>query len=128
MYSVPKYHQTTIKGRPIVNASDTPSTALCKLMADMLKPLLSFIPAHLKNSYEFIERIKNYEWKSDDEFGSLDVTNLYGSIPIEGLENFIDIVSDFFERYEEHIDIPEITKNDFKYLINLCLFSDSIFI
>lgn len=128
MYCVPKDHKATLKGRPIVNASDTPSTALCKLMADILNSLLTFIPAHLKNSHEFVERIKNYDWKDNDRFGSLDVTNLYGSIPIDGPENVIDIVCDFFERHKEHTDIQEITTNDFRCLINLCLFSDSIFI
>ena len=128
MYFVPKDHKDIIKGRPIVSASDTPSTSLCKLLGDLIKPLLDFIPAHLKDSNEFVKRIRNYQWNKDDNFGSLDVQNLYGSIPIEGNDNVIDIVGNFFSQYKIHTEAKDITDCDFQSLLKLCIFSDKILI
>ena len=98
MYFLPKDHKEILKGRPIVNSSDAPGTTLCKIMSDIIKPLLRLIPAHLKDSSDFIREIKKHKWEDGDYFGSLDVTYLYGSIPLVGPNNVIDIASDFFEK------------------------------
>ena len=45
MYFLPKDHKEILKGRPIVNFSDAPGTTLCKIMSDVIKPLLKLIPA-----------------------------------------------------------------------------------
>ena len=128
MYCVPKDHKEILKGRPIVNATDTPSTALCKLLGDIMKPLLDHIPSHIKDSSDFIRNIKKHKWDEKDQFGSLDVTNLYGSIPIEGNDNVIDIVSQFYHDNKNLIETKELHTEDFKSLIKLSISSDIIVI
>ena len=57
---------------------------------------------------------------------SLDVTNLYGSIPINRSNNIFEIASEFFQKYKKETPISELTKEDFSSLLELCLSSDII--
>jgi hypothetical protein len=72
-----------LKGRPIHAATDTPAMSLSKYLAKALQPLLKHVPANLRNTEELIEFISNTDSESVREFCSLDVCNLYRSIPIE---------------------------------------------
>ena len=79
---LPKEHKEgELKGSPIHAATDTPATGLSKFLARSLNSLLDFVPAHLRNTQEFIELISSLH--NIKGVCSLDVYNLYGSIPLE---------------------------------------------
>ena len=80
-YCLPKYHKSgTLKGRPIVASLDGPSISLSKWMFGKLQPMLTEIEAHLVDGDQFVDRMVAYKFASAHiSFGSLDVTNLYGS-------------------------------------------------
>ena len=86
MVLLAKDHKASLTGRPLVAAVDTPSNRLAKMLAECLKPMLSSIPAHLKDTMSFVAGITHmhFEAKSPVHFGSFDVVNLYGSIPLAG--------------------------------------------
>ena len=87
-YCLPKDHKDgDLKGRPIHAAVDTPATSLSKYLAKALQPLLKHVPAHLRNTEEFVDFLSNVNGESVHEFCSLDVSNLYGSIPLEDLND-----------------------------------------
>lgn len=82
VYCLPKDHKEgELKGRPIHAATDTPATRLSEFLARSLNNLLTHVPAHLKNTQEFIAFISTLD--NIKGFCSLDVCNLYGSIPLD---------------------------------------------
>ncbi|NNK28445.1 MAG: GIY-YIG nuclease family protein [Flavobacteriaceae bacterium] len=95
-YHLIKTHKNgpTLKIRPIVSNINSPSTKIVWLLTKILKPLLSGVSAHLENSMELIEeirdltledrRIHNYPF-------SLDVVALYTSIPPQ---HAIEVIND----------------------------------
>lgn len=123
MIILPKDHKEPLKGRPLVSAIDTPSTNLSKILADSMKPLLNRVSAHLRNTSEFINIILQREWIINNStqyfFGSLDVSNLYGSIPLTGTQNVYDIVGNFFEIHKEVTILSNMSQSDFVKLLKL---------
>jgi hypothetical protein len=86
VYCLPKDHKEgCLKGRPIHAATDAPDSSLSKFLARSLNSLLKHVPAHLKNTQEFINFLKGMDGESIYNFCSLDVCNLYGSIPLEDI-------------------------------------------
>ena len=85
VYCLPKDHKEgNLKGRPIHSATDTPAIALSKYLVSSLKPLLNHVKSHLRNTDEFINFLNSIDNKIHG-FCSLDVTNLYGSIPLKDI-------------------------------------------
>ena len=95
------YKKGELKGRPIHAATDTPATRLSTFLVKSLNNILTHVPAHLKNTQEFIDFISTLD--DIKGFCSLDVCNLYGSIPLEDLEDgtpgIFTIMKDFFSTH-----------------------------
>ena len=120
-----------LKGRPIHAATDTPAMSLSKYLAKALQPLLKHVPANLRNTEELIEFISNTDSESVHEFCSLDVCNLYRSIPIE-LERrypqqFYGCYA-FFSKLKSYCELRDLSNHDFEQLIRLSLTSDNVLI
>ena len=81
MYCIPKDHKEgELKARTIHAATDTPATRLSKVLSNPLKSILTHVPANLKSTEEFVSFISTLD--NVKSFCSLDVSNLYGSIPL----------------------------------------------
>ena len=61
-----------------------------------------------------------------ERFGSLDVVNLYGSIPLVGEGNVYDVVSAYFDSNRHQTVFDAMTGADFVELLHLALDSDYI--
>jgi hypothetical protein len=101
-------------------------------MAELLNGLIKVkVPTHLESTKAFIESIKNCPIPSSTvKFGSLDVCNLYGSIPLEDDETnditgLIKVASEFFELHRNLTSAPELEKDDFRKILRLILFEDT---
>ena len=101
-YGLPKVHKQGIPLRPVVAACDGPLTSLSVVIERVLNQLLEFVPGHLKNTADALQRIKD----SFPDLGcpkntivvTMDVRALYPSIPIkEGVEAVRELLS-------EHVD------------------------
>jgi hypothetical protein len=59
-YHLIKTHKTgpTIKIRPIVSNVNSPTYKIAWMLSKILKPLLRYVPSHLENSLQLIERIQ----------------------------------------------------------------------
>ena len=127
---LPKDHKTPMTGRPLVGATDTPGTKLSKMLANVLNPLLDQIPTHLKDTPAFVERITSFKLctSSPIYFGSFDVSNLYGSIPLTGEHNVYDVAADFFGAHKNSTCLRELQRDDFIKLLRLAIQSDVVFI
>ena len=85
-YHLVKTHKNVpeIKIRPIVSNSNGPTYKISWMLTQLLKPLLSEVPAHLENSFTLINDINNLsneQRKLHPYPFSLDVIALYTSIP-----------------------------------------------
>ena len=133
VYCLPKDHKEgDLKGRPIHAATDVPGTSLSKFIAKSLHSLLRHVPAHLKNTHDFIGSISSIDGASVHGFCSLDVCNLYGSIPLEDLNDktpsVFTVAKRFFHQYKSDCELSSLSDDDFELLIRLCLTSDRILI
>ncbi|KAK3734421.1 hypothetical protein QZH41_007304 [Actinostola sp. cb2023] len=120
-----------MKGRPIHAATDTPATRLSKFLANSLKTFLEHVPAHLKNTDEFISFLSGIEEDVHD-FCSLDVSNLYGSIPLDDRDaitpSVYTVAKQLFSEHKSDCELGALSDDDFESLIRLCLTSDVILI
>ena len=86
LYGLPKDHKADIPLRPIVSACDDPIDMLTWVLERVINQLLPFVPAHLKNTTQFLDKVRE-KYPEGFEPGtilfSVDVLNLYGNIPVE---------------------------------------------
>ena len=85
-YCLIKTHKVgpDVKIRSIVSNSNGPTFKLAWLCSRILKPLLSYVPAHLESSFQPIERIQRRNQSHKEQYKypfSLDVVSLYTFIP-----------------------------------------------
>ena len=95
-YGLPKTHKFGNPLRPIVSACGDPLDKLSWFLQNILTQILQFIPAHLTNTESYLSRMKSLfpaGLPSKSIVFSLDVANLYGSIPIqEGINAVMDLI------------------------------------
>ena len=112
--------------------TDAPATSLSKFLARSLNSLLKHVPAHLKNTQEFINFLKGMDGESVYNFCSLDVCNLYGSIPLEDINpntpSVFTVGKRFFNKHKNDCELWALSDDDFDTLVRLCLASDTIVI
>ena len=93
-YGLPKTHKSGNPLRPIVSACGDPLDKLSWFLHDILTQILQFIPAHLTNTESYLTRMKNLfptGLPPNSIVFSLDVMNLYESIPIQAGINAVII-------------------------------------
>jgi hypothetical protein len=128
-YALPKDHKPgQLKGRPIISTCNSVVRPLAQLLADILYPLIpKFVPAHLDSTKQFVQIVKGLPCGPQYSFGSLDVVNLYGSIPLEdgnGVLGLVTFLCDFFSAHKMESIFPILSTEDFKTLIKMCLYED----
>ena len=93
-YGLPKTHKAGNPLRPIVSSCGDPLDKLSWFVQQILTQLLAFIPAHLTNTYEYLMRLTDkfpLKLPPGGIVFSLDVCNLYGSIPVqEGINAVVE--------------------------------------
>ena len=119
-YGLPKDHKAGVPLRPIVSTCGGPTEKTSWLLERILNQLLEKIPAHLRNTDEYLKRLKNqfpgYQLPQDAIVFSIDV-NLYGSIP---LEEGVSAVAEMIANHPE-IDLCGLTPDDVTGLLTHCL-------
>jgi len=126
---LPKDHKAgELKGRPIIASKDSAVRPLSQLLARLLNPLIkNHVNSHLQSTQMFISSLKSVNINSAIEFGSLDVENLYGSIPLDDGRNYRGlqtVICDFFREFKRESILPDLHEVDFAELLNICLHED----
>ena len=87
-YLLPKIHKTGCPGRPVISGCNTPTERISEFVDHHLKPLITSIPSFVKDTNDFLHKLKNMETLPESAIlVSLDVVGLYPHIPhAEGLE------------------------------------------
>ena len=69
-------------GRPIVSACNSPTENISKYIDHVLKPHMLSLPSYVKDTTDFINKVRNIKIKSKNTFlVTLDVSSLYTNIP-----------------------------------------------
>ena len=121
LYGLPKSHKPDIPLRPIVSACGDPLDKLTWLLERIISQLLTFVPAHLQNTYDFLNRLDQKfptGVPKDSILFTVDVANLYGNIPInEAIESTIKLIA----KNKESIDLLGLDLDAIKHLLSHCL-------
>lgn len=129
-YILPKIHKDPTtwtvpfevpKGRPIVSDCSSESYRTTELLDHFLNPLSVRHPSYVKDTYHFVDVVKNLTLPSRFYFFSMDVASLYTNIDIDA---GLSAVKDIFRRYpdpkrpeEELLQLLDINlrRNDFVF-------------
>ena len=86
------------------------------------------VHTHIASTQDFLKRLPSMELTPSSRFASLDVVNLYGSIPIEDgfFSSALSTVSEFFQTHKARTCLAELTNDDFCALLKLCLTADTV--
>ena len=97
-YGLPKTHKPNNPLRPIVSACGDPLDKLSWFLQQILTQLLHFVPTYLENTGHYLSKVKRIfpgPLPKGAIVFSLDVVNLYGSIPIqEAIAATIGLIKD----------------------------------
>ena len=123
-----KDHKDKVNGeypfRPIASIHGTPVDKLDWLASYSLSQLLRFVPSHLNNAVQLLDSCKQKAIKStDSHFISLDVINLYPSIPL----NFgIDCCTAFLRDHFDEIDTLNLSISQLNNILTFICFNYEI--
>ena len=82
-YGLPKIHKPNVPLRPIVASIGSPTYALAKYLAEILKPVVGKTEHHVVNSKEFVTKIEQIRLGKNDILVSFDVVSLFTNVPVE---------------------------------------------
>ncbi len=89
LYGLPKIHKKGVPMRPIVDYRYTPSHGLSIFLKKMLHYIITGHDPTLKNSYEFVDKVKNIQLEPMENMISYDVSSLFTNVPVKDTINII---------------------------------------
>ena len=117
-YGLPKDHKEGVPLRPVISACGGPTEKMSCLLERILKQLLKYVPTHLWDTGDFLSKLGKHSQEQgipkDSIFFSIDVINLYGSIPIS---EAIDAVCDTLGAHLQEVDTYGLTADDVRSLL-----------
>ena len=81
-YGLPKIHKSAVPLRPIVSFVNSPAYNLSKFLSRILSGLVKNNYS-VRNSWEFVEYVKNCHVQKNEIFVSFDVVSLFTSVPVD---------------------------------------------
>ena len=82
MYGLPKVHKPGEKMRKIVSFVHSPFVKISKWLVSKIQEFGDFESFAIKNSVDFVEKVKNVTLDDDEIIVSFDVTSLFPSVPV----------------------------------------------
>ena len=116
MRGIPKLHKQGIPMRPITSGIGSAPHQLAKRLAKPLSNHLGSISnAHLRNSSDLIERVKNTDMRNK-KLASFDVKALYTNVTINDAIQAVKRTVDNID--ENNLPVPKV---DYLKLVELCV-------
>jgi hypothetical protein len=120
IYGAPKIHKENIPLRPVVDFRSSPTYNIAKSVSQILKKVAENHPFTVKNSLDFVKRIRNLQVRPGDVKVSFDVTSLFTKVPIP--ETTL-IIQQGLEEYQDLASTTKLLPNEIMKLLKLCLSS-----
>lgn len=129
-YMLPKIHKDPVKwsvpfqvppGRPIVSDCDSETYYTAEYLDYFLNPLSTGHASYIKDTYDFVDKVKRIEVPIDSFLFSIDIDSLYTNIDIgEGINSIRRIFQKYPDKRrpeKELLQLLEInlTRNDFEF-------------
>ena len=89
-YGLPKIHKSGTPLRPIVSSIGNITYNIAKYLTQILSPLVGQSPHFIKNSLDFVEKVRNLEVPPGRKMVSYDVTALFTSIPVDKASKVVE--------------------------------------
>ena len=83
LYGLPKIHKASVPLRPIVSSINSPTYNLSRYLAGVLSPLWGKTSHFVRNSHDFVEKIRGMDVNTEDKLISFDVKSLFTKVPID---------------------------------------------
>lgn len=80
LYGTLKIHKQNQPLRPIVSNNNAPTEKLCRFIAAILRNVVGRGEYHIKDTFDFIEKIKHIQVPSDQILASFDIVSLYTNV------------------------------------------------
>ena len=82
-YGSVKIHKEGHPLRPIVSTIDSATYNVAKFVSRTLSPYAEQIPSYIKNTSDFVDKLKNISIEQDETMVSFDVKSLFTSVPVK---------------------------------------------
>lgn len=106
------------KIRPIISQCGGPADKISWLLTRILSPLLKFVPAHLTNTNDLINRIKKIDMSQVGAFASFDVEGLYTNVDNPSA---IDATMEMLLEYLNKVNLQGLLPEDIYTLLTVVL-------
>ena len=117
MRGLPKVHKQNIPMRPITSGIGSAPHNIAKILAKPLTSALgSLSSAHIQNTTDMMQRLKEIDHIADKKLASFDVTALFTNVPIDGALAAIKKVVDAMDN--ENLPLP---KKQYMQLVTICM-------
>ena len=117
-YGLPKIHKPDLPLRPIVSGNGSVTEPCAKHLAKILNAVKGKNPHAIKNSQDFVEKIKDLEVPPGRKMVSFDVSALFTSIPVDLALHAIQIKLEKDKSWMAH---TELHLDQVLALLALCL-------
>ncbi|XP_072043052.1 uncharacterized protein [Amphiura filiformis] len=115
-YGLPKIHKAAIPLRPIISGIGSIAYETANFCARIISPLVGNTPYHIKNTLDFVEKIRGISLSDEEEMVSYDVTALFTSVPVE------EALDTIHARLERDTTLHERTNLDPSQVVELLRF------
>lgn len=120
-YGLRKTHKQSVSYRPVISNINAPSYNLAKMVHNILNPVCNSYNRNLKNSFEVLDKIKEFKLPKDYILISMDVVSLFPSIPQKLVLKIID------EEWNNILHYTKMPKYMFRSIVKF-LFESSYFV
>ena len=110
-----------LKVRPIVSCSGSPTEKIGILTSSIITPLLKYLPMHMSNIHEHLEKLKNMENKdlAGYSFYTADVSALFTNVNVDScISDILDLAHTHWDEIVTHglelIDLQELLDVGFR--------------
>ncbi len=117
-YGLPKIHKIAIPLRPIISSIGSVTYNIARFLADLIGPLAGKTRHNIKNSADFVQKVKDILVLDDETITSYDVVSLFTCIPIK---EAIAVVREYLLRDNTLADRTKLSVDQICELLELCL-------
>ena len=117
-YGLPKINKSNCPLRPIVYSIGSVTYNLAKWVNDIIKPLVGNTDRHIKNTQDFVQKVKDLKLEPGEVMVSFDVTALFTCVPTQSA---CEVIEECLLGDPSLHDCTNLSPNQIAELLKFCL-------